>query len=62
VNAFLNRTSGDGIGFTVLGLMVINKNALITVKYIRVCLQQIHELLNEMVNEQIKIEMIRDGI
>jgi hypothetical protein len=33
VNMFLDRTSGEPIGFTVLGLMVIDKNALITVCY-----------------------------
>lgn len=28
---FLNRTSGESIGFTVLGIMVIDKNAIISV-------------------------------
>jgi hypothetical protein len=28
---FLNRTSGESIGFTVLGVMVIDKNSVVSV-------------------------------
>jgi len=36
LNVFLSRLSGEPIGFTVLGIFVIDKNTILTVGYLSI--------------------------